>query len=138
MKYFTMQELTRTSTGIRNVPGRQERESLILLVEKVLDPLREAYGEPIKVTSGFRSPAVNRKVGGVINSHHVRGMAADITSMSDDPKENRRILELAKKIGIKYTQLINEYPDRQGNPNWVHISYDPENLKCQNLTIRKK
>ena len=100
MKYFTMQELTRTSTGIRNVPGRQERESLILLVEKVLDPLREAYGEPIKATSGFRSPAVNRKVGGVINSHHVRGQAADITSMSDDPKENRRILELAKKIGI--------------------------------------
>lgn len=138
MKYFTMQELTRTSTGLRNVPGRQERESLILLVEKVLDPLREAYGEPIKVTSGFRAPAVNRKVGGVINSHHVRGQAADITSMSDDPKENRRILELAKKIGIKYTQLINEYPDRQGNPNWVHISYDPENLKCQNLTIRKK
>ena len=138
MKYFTMRELTRTSTGIRNVPGRQERESLILLVEKVLDPLREAYGEPIKVTSGFRSPAVNRKVGGAINSHHVRGQAADITSMSDDPKENRRILELVKKMGIKYTQLINEYPDSHGNPNWVHISYDPENLKCQNLTIRKK
>jgi uncharacterized protein YcbK (DUF882 family) len=138
MKYFTIRELTRTSTGIRNVPGRMELRNLELLVEKVLDPVREIYGKPITVTSGYRSPAVNRKVGGAINSHHVRGMAADINGVGDDPKENRKIYDIIRTSGIKFTQLINEYPDKDGNPNWVHVSYDPENLKCQRLTIRKK
>jgi hypothetical protein len=138
MKYFTIRELTRTSTGIRNVPGRAEVRNLELLVEKVLDPVREMYGQPIKVTSGYRSPAVTRKVGGAINSHHLFGMAADITSMTDDPKENRRIYDIIRNSGLKFTQLINEYPDRYGNPNWVHVSYDENNLKCQRLTIRKK
>ena len=137
MKYFTISELSRTNYNIDNRPARAEIAALTELVEKVLDPIREMYGKPIRVTSGYRCPKLNRLVGGVVNSHHVRGMAADITSWDDNPKENRVIYDLIRKSGLKYTQNINEHPDKKGNPNWVHISYDPNNLKCQNLTIWK-
>jgi len=82
-KYFTWAELTTTSTGLLNVPATSDRTNLRLVCKYILDPLREALG-PIRVTSGFRSLAVNTKVGGSKTSAHMRGCAADVKSYRGD------------------------------------------------------
>ena len=82
MQYFTIQELTASATAERlaidNTPPRAARKMLTILVEQLLDPIRRRYGAPIIVTSGYRCPALNTAVGGVANSHHIVGCAADI------------------------------------------------------------
>ena len=86
MKYFTIKELTRSTTaqlrGIDNTPSQQVINNLTALVENVLDPLREAWGAPIHVNSGYRCPALNKAVSGVPASQHMLGEAADITAGS--------------------------------------------------------
>ena len=88
MKYFTIEELTRSTTarqrGIDNTPSQQVIDNLTALVNNVLDPLRQAWGKPIHVNSGYRCPALNKAVGGVPHSQHMLGEAADITAGSRD------------------------------------------------------
>lgn len=127
-KYFTLNELTHTSTGLSNNPNSDEIENLKLLVENVLDPLRELYGKPIHVNSGYRSPVVNRKIGGANNSEHLLGFAVDITGGS---KEENQILFNLIKNNFNFRQLINEY-----NFSWIHISYNIKDNKKQILTIK--
>ena len=83
MQHFTIQELTASATAERlaidNTPPRAAQQMLTVLVEQLLDPIRRRYGAPIIVTSGYRCPALNIAVGGVANSHHIVGCAADIT-----------------------------------------------------------
>ena len=102
MKYFTLRELTKSPTADRlkidNTPDEKTKKNLIELVDTVLDPLREAYGHPIIVTSGYRCPKLNSAVGGVKNSQHVLGQAADIRSVSDSVKDNKAIFDLAVKL----------------------------------------
>lgn len=128
MKYFTIKELSQTSVSQDNHPGLKETENLKLLVEKVLDPLREMYGKSIHVNSGFRNPIVNRKVKGALNSDHLYGYAADITGGSKE--ENKKLYELIK-TKLTYKQLINEY-----DYSWIHVSYDKNNLKKENLIVK--
>lgn len=82
MKYFTITELTKSATatkqGIDNTPSAEVTANLTALVDKVLDPLREIYGKPIYVSSGYRCPKLNKAVGGVSNSQHLKGEAADL------------------------------------------------------------
>ena len=94
----------------------------------VLDPLREAYGKPIKINSGYRSPALNKAMKGAANSHHMRGMAADITGGSKG--ENKKLFKLIQDLRLPFTQLIDE-KDFQ----WVHISYDCLDLRYQVLKL---
>ena len=81
-KHFVLEEFTASPTakakGIRNVPGHQEIVNLAGLVHHVLEPLREAMGHAIKIGSGYRCPALNQAVGGVSNSQHMKGEAADL------------------------------------------------------------
>ena len=126
MKYFTIEELTHTNTGLENDPDLSQQLNLRVLVENILDPVRLLLGKPIKVNSGFRSPDVNHAVGGVSSSLHLKGMAADITS-----SDNRMLFYLIFE-DFKFTQLIWEKGDDE-NPEWVHVSYDPDNLKCEAL-----
>lgn len=74
MKFFTIRELTKSTTaqqkGIKNIPSKEQEQNLIALIENILDPLREAYGKPIVVTSGYRCPALNKAIGGAKNSQH--------------------------------------------------------------------
>ena len=81
-KYFTLKEFTRSRTadklGFFNTPLESDIQNLDLLVSNILDPLRKAWGKPIIVTSGFRVPRLNEAVGGVKNSDHLYGRAADI------------------------------------------------------------
>ena len=134
MKYFTMNELTASATakrlGIPNVPTWREAENLRLLVENVLDPLREAWGHPIIVTSGFRCKLLNEMVGGAANSQHTTGMAADIRTLSDLPQDNERLFDLARRMDLPFDQLIDEY-----RYNWVHISYSRHSMRKQVLHI---
>ena len=134
MKYFTMNEMTASATakrlGIPNIPSWRETENLRLLVENVLDPLREAWGHPIIVTSGFRCKLLNEMVGGAPNSQHVQGMAADIRTLSDLPQDNERLFDLARRLDLPFDQLIDEYAY-----NWVHISFSRYSMRKQVLHI---
>ncbi len=135
MKHFTLKELTRSSTaerlGIRNKPAVCEVAALERLVRYVLDPLRERYGRPVVVTSGYRSPALNRAVGGAATSQHLRGEAADITAGSRT--ENRRLYEIIRDH-LPFDQLIWEQGDDTG-PQWVHVSYREGRLRGEELRI---
>lgn len=117
--YFTDEELTRSPTAeryaLRNDPPHEAWTNLQALVRNVLDPAREALGLPIRVTSGYRSPAVNDKVGGAKDSQHTRGEAADITS-----RDNPRLLEVLKTL--PHDQIVI-YIDRRGLIRWLHVSF---------------
>lgn len=131
MKYFTIKELTKSLTadvkGIDNTPTPEIESNLTSLVDNILDPLRELYGKPITVNSGYRCPAVNKAVGGSATSDHVKGFAADITAGSKE--ENERLFNIIKH-NFHFSQLIDEK-----NFSWVHVSYNPNNLKNQTLKL---
>lgn len=134
MKYFTIQELTKSATasrkGINNTPDESVKRNLNLLVDNILDPLREAYGAPIIVTSGYRCGRLNKAVGGAAKSQHMYGQAADIRTVSDKPSDNKKLFDLIRELKLPYDQLIDEY-----NYNWVHVSYSSRNRR-QILHIR--
>lgn len=125
MKHFSIKELTRSDTAIRkgidNTAPKEEQENLTRLVDKVLDPLREAWGGPITVTSGYRSAALNRAVGGSATSDHLKGCAADITVGSRE--QNKKLFMLIRKLGLPFDQLIHEKGSVKDGPDWVHVSY---------------
>jgi hypothetical protein len=132
MKYFTMNELTASATakrkGIVNIPGKFEAANLIELVEKILDPLREAWGAPIIVTSGYRCRNLNTVVGGAKSSQHCLGQAADIRTVSDRREDNRKLRDLIVSLNLPFDQLIDEY-----QCDWIHVSYRP-NFRKQILS----
>lgn len=119
MKYFTMKELAKSSTadklGIDNTPTSEASAQLSNLVTHVLDPLREMYGKPITVNSGYRCPKLNAAVGGAKTSQHMKGEAADITGGSRE--ENKKLFELIRD-NLPFDQLLNE-----SDYSWVHVSY---------------
>lgn len=131
-KNFTLEELCASATakakGISNNPGQTEVVNLCALVHKVLQPLREAMGCPIKISSGFRSLALNRAVGGVSTSQHMRGEAADLC-IDGDVAKGRRWFDWIRSH-CDFDQLIWEKNPRTGN-YWVHVSYraDGKNRK---------
>lgn len=126
MKHFTLDELTRSATarrlGIDNTPTRQAAANLKQLVANILDPLREAYGAPIYVNSGYRCPALNRAVGGSASSQHLTGEAADITA--GNSRENRHLYELIRQLRLPVDQAINEHDFA-----WLHVSYGPRHRR---------
>ena len=130
--YFSIQELTASATaqreGIDNRPPKYAYHLLHVLVEQLLDPIREAWGEPIVVSSGYRCKELNTLVGGVKNSHHLLGCAADL--IAGNRADHRRLFNLIRQMQregkIRFTQLILE-----GDGRWIHISYVPSDLRCQ-------
>lgn len=128
MKYFTIQELTKSATaqrkGINNTPDATVTANLTALIDKVLDPLRTAYGAPIIVTSGYRCERLNRAVGGATTSQHVKGQAADIRSVTDTRTMNKRLFDLIIELKLPFDQLINEY-----DYDWVHVSFGPRHRR---------
>ena len=136
MKHFSISELTASATaqreGIDNTPTESAYHLLHVLVEKLLDPIREAWGEPIVVSSGYRCPELNTLVGGAKNSHHMLGCAADI--IAGNKADHRRLFNLIQQMQqqgqIRFTQLIAE-KDYQ----WLHISYVPGMLRNQVIDV---
>ena len=139
---FTLEELTKSETALRQNIDNTATDDIVAnlrtLAEKVLQPVREHYGRGVKVNSGYRSMAVNAAVGGVQGakpSDHTRGMAADI-EIPGLPNA-----ELAQWIqdNLEFTQVILEfYTPGIPDSGWVHVSYDPANLKKHSLTAVKR
>ena len=126
MKYFTIAELTRSTTaqlrGIDNTPSQQVINNLTALVNNVLDPLRQAWGAPIHVNSGYRCPALNKAVGGAPASQHMLGEAADITAGSK--VKNQHLYKLLRQLNLPVDQAINEH-----DFSWIHVSYGPRHRR---------
>lgn len=124
-KYFTIKEMTSSATakrlGIDNTPNEEIKGHLEELMA-LLDKIREAWGSPIVITSGYRCPALNRAVGGSKTSSHMSGYAADMHPVNG---LNKKFLRFVEKFlldnNIPWDQVINEYPDKNGVPSWVHL-----------------
>jgi uncharacterized protein YcbK (DUF882 family) len=126
-EHFTLEELTASQAAVRNGldnrPGLEEVKNLRWLAE-VLEKVRALVGKPVHVSSGYRSPAVNRAVGGSAKSAHMLGLAADITVPGMGCKD---LAELIRSSGIGFDQLIHE-------GQWVHIGLAEGSLRKQVLT----
>ncbi len=126
MKHFKIEEFTYSITaqhlGIDNTPSKEAVTNLELLVSRVLDPLREAWGSPIIVTSGYRCEELNKRVGGVKTSYHLRGMAADIRPKNGFLYE---LYSFVERMFVDNKMPITEcYIDHW--KGYIHIAYDVE------------
>ncbi len=133
--YFSLEEMQHSDTakkyGISNIAPPEAVENLKLLIKNVLNPLREALGEPVYVASGYRSAKLNETVRGSDASDHLTGQAADITLKN--PKDNKKIWDWLLRQN-KYDQIIwekgNGSPATGTYPDWVHVSYaEPKSLR---------
>ena len=132
-KYFTLEEFTTSQEaarkGLDNTPNAEVIENIKTLCEKILDPLREAIQVPIVISSGYRSPAVNKSVGGEPTSQHVKGQAADI--LVPGWTVEHVCLKL-QQMGLQFDQLIDEFGV------WTHVSYNqPLKNRHEKLNARK-
>lgn len=132
-KYFTLGELCKSDVAlqkrIENTPTDAETiERMQTLMDECLDKVRELWGKPIGVNSGYRSPELNRAVGGAKNSQHMRGEAADITTGTKE--NNRKLFDLIVASDIDFDQLIDESDYR-----WLHISYTATDNRKQVLHL---
>lgn len=131
MKYFTIEELCKSSVAIQknidNSPNSEIVKNLELLIYNILDPLREKYGKPIFVNSGYRSPALNKALKGAKKSQHMLGLAADITVGSTI--KNKQLFNLIQELDLPFDQLIDEKKFK-----WIHVSYS-ENPRKQILHL---
>lgn len=127
MKYFTYNELIRSNTALKmnidNTPKSPEvRENLLKLGDTILDPIRERWGLPIRVTSGYRCKELNKAVGGSRTSQHLVGEASDIVPMNGDVRGLFILIKQMINNGeIEVGQAILEYGG-SSRPRWIHVS----------------
>lgn len=134
---FYLNEFTRSYTadklGIRNIPDPNHQSNIIILVNKLIQPIRDiltgyrGQDTPITIQSGYRSKELNEKVGGVSDSQHLKGQACDFVVHSMELKE---VFEIIIASGLQFDQIILE-------PSWIHISYSNNN-RNQKLIAYKK
>lgn len=130
---FNLGEFVKTSTGIDNIPTPEAIENLKALVTNVLQPLRTYINKPIRITSGYRSPAVNAAVSGSsTTSQHMKGQAADIQI---DGMTNQQIIDTVRMLKLPYDQIIDE---QLRGSKWIHVSYSKTNNRKAWLTARDK
>ena len=121
---------TATRLGIKNNPNAEQMQNMITIAEEVFEPLRAYVGGPIKINSFFRSPELNKAIGGSGKSQHCHGQAIDL----DDTFgrcTNAEMFEFIKKY-LDFDQIIWEFGD-DNNPDWVHVSYvspDQNRKRC--------
>jgi hypothetical protein len=134
-KHITLTEATKSNTatrlGINNTPNEAIIERMTETAEKVFEPLREELG-PIRVSSFYRSPDLNRAIGGSKNSQHCKGEAIDMQAVT---VTNFKLFQEACKLP-EFDQIIWEFGNKQ-EPDWVHISYSKTNNRKQILRATK-
>lgn len=127
--YFTLEELCVSQTaarrGLSNKPSEEVVKNLGFLVIEVLDPLRIAVGKPLVVTSGYRSPEINRLIGGAPTSDHILGRAADV---HQPEMRVRDLMRLVLHKNIPFDQMIDEFDGA-----WLHISFRRDGNRRQIL-----
>lgn len=138
MKYFTIEELCYSTVAkknkIDNTPNEEIINNLTELTNEVLDKLREAWGSPIKVNSGYRCDELNKKIGGSKTSSHVKGYAADLVPANGDIDG---LVECAIELSktLNFDQIIDEY---SGKSHWLHIGYkNSKGLQRKQIKIYK-
>lgn len=128
-KHFSLKEMTATSQKLPNIPETWEEFSNLYDTAHLLDGLREMFGQPIRITSGYRSAAVNAAVGGSKTSAHRKGMAADIQPWKNTKKNMRELAsicrQLVKSLSTPVDQVIIYTQDGKDNENikWIHIGF---------------
>lgn len=132
--HFTLAEFTRSQTaarrGISNEPTAAHLAAMKKLCEKVLEPVRAHFGKPVRITSGYRSRALNLAIGGANGSQHSMGEAADF----EIPGISNAKVARWMAANLNYDQLILEfYTPGQPNSGWIHVSYR-EPYRNQELT----
>ena len=140
-KNFSLIEFTESNTAIRNGidnnPTAEHIHNLVDLCENVLQPLRDRIGSSIRVTSGYRSEALNSAIGGSKTSDHSHGRAADIKLVINGVNISEELYYGIKAMGVPFKQLIWEFGD-DDTPQWVHIEFDKDNNKMQCLKAYKE
>lgn len=137
-KNFTLEECLHSDTAIRkgidNTPSEKHYQNIIWFLEEIMQPIRDAYGKPITVTSMYRSRALNDAIGGSKTSAHMKGLAMDVQT-----KDITGLLKFLEKNIKKFDidQLISEFPDKSGTPRWIHIGATlPGKPRNQKLVAR--
>lgn len=135
-KYVSYEEAVKSQTAerknIKNQPDTEQTENMKYVAKYVFDPVREAMGCPLYVSSFFRSPELNKAIGGSKTSQHCKGEAIDI----DHPSLNKKIFEYIKE-NLPFDQLIWEFGDEEA-PAWVHVSLVKEGQNRGQVLIAYK
>jgi len=136
-KNFSLHEFTKSVSairgGIENSPTSEHIRNIQLLVKYVLQPLREALRSPIRITSGYRSEALNKLIKGSKRSQHCKGQAVDIQFKVDGVMDNKVIWDKVIELGLPFDQMINEF-----EYSWIHISYNHEHNRKSLLEAYKE
>jgi hypothetical protein len=140
-KNLTLGEVTKSATaikhGIDNKPTGEHLSNLMAIAQNVFQPLRNHFNKPIAVTSGYRSGALNKLIGGATSSQHSKGQALDLDADVFGGLENGQLFEYIKN-NLEFDQLIWEFGDDE-NPAWVHVSYSVEANRGEVLkAVRQK
>ena len=126
-KHISYKEAIRSTTadrlGIDNKPGQVELINMEVIAERIFEPLREWVGGPIRINSFYRSPKLNKAIGGSKRSQHIEGRAMDIDDTYGH-KTNAEMFNFIKQ-NLDFDQMIWEF-GTDDNPNWVHVSYVSE------------
>jgi hypothetical protein len=119
-KNFVLSEITRSNTarrlGIKNEPTKKHMEGLQRIITNLIQPMRDALG-PIRISSGYRNPELNRAIGGSSKSQHCKGEALDLQFWKDGQMCNKEIYDWVLDSGLEFDQMINEFDFA-----WIHIS----------------
>ena len=138
-KNLALAEVTRSETakrkGISNMPTPEHIENFKLLAEKVFQPIRDHFGVPICISSGYRSAALNKAIGGASSSQHCSGEAIDI-DMDGTTVTNAQIFNFIKD-NLEFDQMIWEF-GTDTNPDWVHVSYESTGKQRKQILKAKK
>jgi zinc D-Ala-D-Ala carboxypeptidase len=126
-EHLSLAEVTRSESakrrGISNMPTPAHIENFKLLAENIFEPIREHFGKPIHISSGYRSDALNKAIGGSKTSQHCTGEAIDIDmDGSANGVTNKMVFDYIKD-NLNFDQLIWEF-GTASNPDWVHVSYE--------------
>ena len=134
-KNFVLSEITRSNTarrkGISNAPEKQHLASLQTIITELIQPMRDAIG-PIRISSGYRSPKLNRAIGGSSRSQHCKGEALDLQFWKDGEMNNKIMYDWILDSGLEFDQMINEF-----NFAWIHISFSSGKNRKQVLEAYK-
>jgi zinc D-Ala-D-Ala carboxypeptidase len=140
-KNLSLDEVIYSQTALRrdidNTPTEEHIENLKYVAEKIFQPIREHFGVPIYVSSGYRSKDLNEAIGGSPRSFHSHGMALDLDQDGRNKGVSNADVFYFIKDNLQFTELIWEFGD-DNNPNWVHVAIAPGREEEKNTKIAKK
>ena len=139
-KNLSLKEMTKSRTalrrGIDNSPTPEHIENMKALAENIFQPIRDHFGVPIYISSGYRSEALNNAIGGSKTSQHSKGQAIDLDRDAHSQPHNSDLFIFVKD-NLDFDQMIWEFGTDE-NPDWVHISYNPDGKQRNQLLVAYK